>query len=62
VSTVAAIDPSVGVIGTLMDEKMADAQIILKQARQIMALQAALRVQQQAICGLTTLLLASDPD
>jgi hypothetical protein len=58
----AAIDPSVGVIGTLLDEKMDDAQIILKRAEQIMTLKAAVRVQSRVICLLTGLLTSSDQD
>jgi hypothetical protein len=61
-STVATIDPSIGVITQLMDEKMTDAQIILKQAEQIMALKAAVRVQSRVICLLTGLLTSSDQD
>lgn len=52
------IDPSIGVITQLMDEKMSDAQIIIKQAQQIAALKAAVKIQHEAIAVLTTLLVS----
>jgi hypothetical protein len=58
---VAAIDPDALILARLMDEKLEDAEIIVRQAQQIAALQAAVRVQGRAICLLTGLLI-SDRD
>ncbi len=60
-----SLDPDVGVIARLIDQRLSDQETIRRQRRTIWALVAALRSQQVASASLADLadfLLAGSPD
>jgi hypothetical protein len=51
----AALDPDVGVIARLIDERLADQETIQAQAEQIEMLTTVLHAQRRALCALGAL-------
>jgi hypothetical protein len=51
----ASIDPDIGAIALLMDQRLANREQIRAQREQIRAPVSALRAQQRAMCALITL-------